>query len=394
MSKQCDVVERLATLPVQSVQAGKVDALVQLGGAVAHELNNALVSILGNLQIITEKLGALNDAPPQIWNSLAAANRGVARVATLANELQAATGTRGFERQLLSASVLMREFAGELNKWTDSSIATNVELAQDLWSIETDAHQFAVAMQHLVTNAVEAMPHGGMLEIKAQNTVIDPSQASTGAVDSGEYVLVTVTDSGEGMTREVQQRALELFFTTRSGMGKLGLGLSQVHNLMKWSQGMVRLANPQEAGCRVELYFPRARAAKAADVPTRGRDLEGVILLVEDDNDVREYLLDTLVGLGYDAVGVPDAGKALHYLELGESRFILLLTDVNLPGMDGLELARRARESFPELRTLIMSGNFEALQRKAEQAGKYTGFIAKPMRKTELSNHIVALLSN
>lgn len=394
MSKLRDAGERQVILPVHSVQSNKVDALVQLGGAVAHELNNALVSILGNLQILGEKLDGVKDAPLQLKNSLAAANRGVARVATLANELQAAAGTHGFDRKSLSVAGILGEFAGEIDKWTAGSVTTKLQLADDLWSIETDAHQFSVAMQHLIKNAGEAMPHGGLLEIKAQNIVIDSSPASSGAIDPGEYVLVTVTDNGQGMTREVRERALELFFTTRSELGKLGLGLSQVHNLMKWSRGHVRLLDAEEKGLRVELYFPRARATETANVQSRSKDIEGTILLVEDDDDVREYLLDTLVGLGYTAVAVSDAQKALHYLELAESRFNLLLTDVNLPGMDGLELARRAREGLPSLRTLIMSGNLEALQRNTPEPGKFTGFISKPMRKKELADQISLLLAS
>ena len=395
MNKPRESFDLSASRPVESSRAAKMDALVQLGGGVAHELNNALTSVLGNMQILAEKMSPLKDTPPQVMNALTSARRGVARVAALADRLQMATGGQHFESKAFSPGDYLNQLAGEIDDWTNHAIRTQIHVADDIWFIETDARQLGIAMRNLVTNAAEAMPLGGLLEISGENIVVDSAQAEKYALEQGEYVRITLIDNGEGMTMDVQQRAFELFFTTRSGRGKLGLGLAQVHNCLKRSHGLVRLAGAPDKGTQVELYFPRshARTLAAEKGPAEGTAFDGTILVVEDDEDVSEYLLETLQDLDYPAVAVPDSEKALHYLELGESRFALLLTDVNLPGMNGLELARRAQARYGDLCVLIMSGNLQALQRDGEKKESLIGFIPKPMTKSQLAEQIGALFA-
>jgi CheY-like chemotaxis protein len=205
------------------------------------------------------------------------------------------------------------------------------------------------------------MPNGGKLTVEASNQTLDRDYRRTNPeVAPGQYALICVSDTGHGMTEEVLARAFEPFFTTKETGQGTGLGLSQVYGFVKQSGGHVKIYSEVGYGTTVKLYFPRA-SGSPDDVEDERDDSRGsveneVILVVEDDKDLRWYLIEALRDLNYRTIGAPDAGGALAILEQPFTKIDLMLTDVIMPEMNGRELSRRARELRPGLKVLFMSG--------------------------------------
>ena len=205
------------------------------------------------------------------------------------------------------------------------------------------------------------MPNGGKLTVEASNQTLDRDYCRTNPeVTAGQYALICVSDTGHGMTPDVLARAFEPFFTTKEIGQGTGLGLSQVYGFVKQSGGHLKIYSEAEHGTTAKLYFPRARGRADVVEDDRG-DLPSsidseIVLVVEDDNDLRWYLIEALRSLNYRAIGVPDAEAALGVLEQPSTKIDLMLTDVIMPGMNGRELSMRARELRPGLKVLFMSG--------------------------------------
>jgi CheY-like chemotaxis protein/nitrogen-specific signal transduction histidine kinase len=376
-----------------TLQAAKIEALAQMSGVIAHELNNALVSILGNLQSLGDKTRSWRDAPPQIGRALERARLGAARVSALAGSLQAAAGRQHLNPARLPTAEFISKFSQRLSGWLGDTIQARMTMGEGLWDIEADAAQLEIAMQNLITNAVEAMPSGGTLEIAASNAVIQRTSDRDAAVGPGQYVWLTVSDTGTGMSREAQRRAFEMFYSTKAGAQRLGLGLSQVLSFAKASGGGAKLVSQLGKGTRVELYLPALAAPAIGLEPKTRSDPKGVaILVVEDDDDVREYVVEALQELGHHVVAAHDAEQGLHHIELGKPHFDVLLSDANLPGMDGYELVRRARLRRPSLGVILMSGSLDG-DLDSRCPGSRVEFLAKPMTKSALHERISRLMA-
>jgi len=234
-------------------------------------------------------------------------------------------------------------------------------LASGLWQVFVDPNQLEVSIINLAVNARDAMPGGGKLTIATAN-VDEGYAASQPEVVAGQYVVLRVTDTGSGMTREVRARAFDPFFTTKDFGQGTGLGLSQVYGFVKQSGGHVKLFSEVGHGTTVKLYLPRHQAPGAssvdvelgASVPHSGNG--ETILVVEDNDDVREYTTGILHELGYFVLQAPNAARALQIID-GKSQIDLLFTDVGLPGgINGKRLADTARERRPRLKVLFTSG--------------------------------------
>jgi CheY-like chemotaxis protein len=240
-------------------------------------------------------------------------------------------------------------------------IALEVTSAPGLWSIEVDVPQLESSLINLAINARDAMPNGGKLTLEAVNQVLDHHYCrSNPEVSPGQYVLISVTDAGYGMASDVLARAFEPFFTTKEIGQGTGLGLSQVYGFVKQSGGNVKIYSEPGEGTTVKMYFPRSgeqsdRIEEDHETPLGDPDTE-TVLVVEDDRDLRSYLIEILRDLNYRVIGAPDAASALGILEQSSTKVDLMLTDVVMPVINGRELSRRARALRPSLKVLFMSG--------------------------------------
>ncbi len=344
-------------------QVQKMEAVGQLTGGIAHDFNNMLAVVVGSLDMARRRLGMNSD--PRAIQNIDNAMEGAQRATQLTSRLLAFSRQQPLEPQAIDANKLVGGMSELLRRTIGDAIRVETVLAGGLWASLADPNQLENAILNLCVNARDAMPDGGMLTIETNNAHLDDLYAASHSeVAAGQYVVVSVTDTGVGMPREVVERAFEPFFTTK-GVGRgTGLGLSQVFGFIKQSQGHVKIYSEPGQGTTIKLYLPRhygvADAAHPhpvqdglADLP-RARDGE-IILVVEDEERVRHVSVDSLRELGYTVVQASDANQALTVLAI-QPRIDLLFTDVVMPDMNGRKLAEKALEQKPTLRILYTTG--------------------------------------
>ena len=359
-----DLTEKRASEERQR-QAQKMEAIGQLTGGVAHDFNNLLQVILGNLDAV--RRGAAHGGPlrPDAVNRLIGnAIRGAERAATLTQRLLAFGRRQPLDPKPTDVNKLVAGMSDLLLRRTlDETVKIETVLAGGLWRVAADTNQLESALLNLAVNARDAMPEGGKLTIETANTHLDEAYAAAhGDIEAGQYVMIAVTDTGLGMTKEVVAKAFDPFFTTKDiGRGS-GLGLSQVYGFVKQSGGHVKIYSELGEGTTVKLYLPRllsgeaqaSNMVEAPGVPT-GTESE-LILLVEDDEDVRANTAEMIRELGYGVLTAPDGPTALRVLQ-HHPEVKLLFTDVGLPnGLNGRQLADEACQRHSGLRVLFTSG--------------------------------------
>jgi PAS domain S-box-containing protein len=348
----------------QRNQAQKMEALGQLTGGVAHDFNNLLTVIIGNLESMQRAIapGGVPDAD-RLARSIDHAMRGAERAASLTQRLLAFSRRQPLDPKTIDVGRLVTGMSELLRRTLGEHVAIETVLAGGLWRVLVDPNQLEVSILNLAVNARDAMPNGGKLTIETANAMLDETYAALQSeVVPGQYVVISITDSGSGMSREVQARAFEPFYTTKDIGHGTGLGLSQVYGFVKQSGGHVKLYSEEGLGTTVKLYLPRQLAddeaapePSAADHVPRSQSGE-TILVVEDDDDVRAHSTGILRELGYTVLEAPVAAAGLQLL--GRHPGIrLLFTDVGLPGgMNGRQLADAARQLRPDLKVLFTTG--------------------------------------
>ena len=342
-------------------QAQKMEAIGQLTGGIAHDFNNLLMIILGNIQLGRTCLEAENVV--RAVHHLDTASNGANRAATLVARLLAFARQQPLQPQEVDVNHVVTGMADLLRHSLGSGIGLETVLAGGLWRATIDPHQLENALLNLAINARDAMGADGKLTIETANTRLDAAYAAEHTeVTPGQFVMVAVSDNGTGMTEEEISRAFEPFFTTKEVGRGSGLGLSQVFGFIKQSGGHVKIYSELGAGTSVKLYLPRSADASTelvehvdfgADIP-RARQGESV-LVVEDDADVLEFSVEALESLGFQVVGAPDAAAALEVVA-GRPELSLLFTDIELPGLNGQDLAKHASDLRPELPVLFTTG--------------------------------------
>ena len=343
-------------------QAQKLKAVGQLTGGIAHDFNNLLTVILGNLASVEESLRDQPEHYKAVGTAMNAARRG----ADLTRRLLAFSRRQTLQPCLLSPRQQLPEIAELLKRTLGASIELETATDEAVWTIQVDPGQLTNAVLNLAINARDAMPDGGRLRIEARNVTLDRAYAGRYPdVVPGDYVRLTVADTGTGMTPEVLEQAFEPFFTTKGLGAGTGLGLSMVYGFVQQSGGHVRIRSQLGGGTSVELYLPRHVAkgkermsgstvsANFDESRLRGRE---AILLVEDDPDIRDFVARTLLGLGYTVREAVDGKSALESLET-DAPVELLLSDMTMPGgISGRDLVIEARRRCPALKILCMSG--------------------------------------
>ena len=337
-------------------QSQKMEAIGQLTGGIAHDFNNLLTVIIGNLDIALRKC-----ADAALERPLRNALIGGQRAAQLTQKLLAFSRRQPLSPRPVDANRLIAGMSDLLRRSLGEKIDIQTVGGAALWRTEVDTAELEAALLNLAINARDAMPDGGKLTIETTNVHLDEDYVRTlDGVKAGQYVLISVTDSGEGMTPEVMEHAFEPFFTTKKEGQGTGLGLSQVYGFVRQSGGHLKIYSEKGHGSTVKIYLPRRVPDDADnDVPTQPRTNGGAgeaILVVEDDEGVRSYTGEILHELGYRVLLAPDAKDALRFIEQPERHIDLLLTDMVMPGLNGRQLADAARAIRPGLPVLFMTG--------------------------------------
>ena len=339
-------------------QSQKMESLGQLTGGVAHDFNNMLAVIVGNLDMLTQYGGAdVTRMRRYAQNAL----NGATRAAALTQRLLAFSRMQPLDPQPVDVNKSVQEMSEMLRRALGEPVAVETVLSGGLWRAFVDAPQLESAILNLAVNARDAMPGGGKLTIETSNAALDKAYCdSHPEVEPGQYVLLAITDTGHGMAPEVIERAFDPFYTTKRPGEGTGLGLSQVHGFLRQSHGHVKLYSEVGVGTTVKLYLPRDTSGKqpvAAPVALVSQPIEGrfTVLVVEDNAEVRDFAAAASRELGFTVLVADGAAAALEILEQ-HSEVSVLLTDVVMPGINGRELADAAAALRPGLRIVYMTG--------------------------------------
>jgi nitrogen-specific signal transduction histidine kinase/CheY-like chemotaxis protein len=344
--------------------AQKMEALGQLTGGIAHDFNNLLAGISGSLELMAARLARGRTA--EVGRYIETAQGAARRAAALTHRLLAFSRRQTLNPVVADVGALCRGMEDLLRRSIGPSIEMSVEAAPDAWPIMIDDHQLENALLNLVINARDAMPAGGRLAIRIANRRLDDDQAEGLDVAPGDYVVLSIADTGTGMAPDVIARAIDPFFTTKPTGQGTGLGLSMVYGFVRQSGGQLTIDSALEVGTTVELYLPRHHGPGPTAAPVNGvgaRPLNGdgrCALIVDDEPSVLLLITDVLRGAGYATMEAADSASAMKVIESGAT-IDLLISDVGLPGgLNGRQLADAAVARRPDLKVLLVTGYAEA----------------------------------
>jgi PAS domain S-box-containing protein len=389
--------DELQRVQQQLVASQKLEAVGQLSGGIAHDFNNLLMIVLGNLETAERSSRGLVNSM-NLQRALANAKRGAQRAAALTSRLLAFSRRQALDPQPIN----LNNFLNGLQEFLQRTLGERIEVqtvgSAGLWSIEADANHLESAIINLGINARDAMPDGGKLTVEAVNVSADEDYCRVNPeLSPGQYVIICVTDTGTGMTADVLRHAFEPFFTTKEPGQGTGLGLSQVYGFVKQSDGHVKIYSEVGQGTSIRMYFPRyhgdARSvdSDADEFRPEGEKLE-TILVVEDDADLRAYVSELLRDLNYRVIAASSAQAALTILLQEEPKVDLLLTDVVMPGINGRELGRRARQIRPGIKILYMTGYSRNAVVHQGRLDEGVELLEKPISQAKLALRVRELL--
>jgi PAS domain S-box-containing protein len=345
-------------------QAQKMEAVGRLTGGIAHDFNNLLMGIKGALGLIEKRIAA--GRVDEVNRYITLAMSSTDRAAALTHRLLAFSRRQPLAPKAVRVNQLVASMEDLLRRTLGESISLNLRLTPDLWPILCDANQLESAILNLAINARDAMPDGGRLILETGSTLLEDEQAQVLNVKPGEYVCVHVIDSGVGMSAEVVSHAFEPFFTTKPIGQGTGLGLSMVYGFVRQSGGYVEIESQVGIGTQISLALPRSLHDIELDEPIPARvvnipriESEKVVLVVEDESNVRLLVVETLRELGYRTLEATDGGAGLIILQ-SNTPVDLLITDIGLPVINGRLMAEAAREFRPDLPVFYMTGYAEA----------------------------------
>ena len=377
ITERRDTQLKLEQMQRQLAESQKLDALGQLTGGVAHDFNNMLMIISGSLHTLKKGIGD----DPKMQRAVSAIETASRRGAALTSQLLTFARRQSVNPQAINLAEKIEAVREVLDTGVGSSIMLAFEIDRNIWPVTVDVSEFETALVNLVINARDAMPNGGTITIGARNcTLIDETNA-------GDYVTVSIKDTGVGMAPDVLSKIFDPFFTTKPVGKGTGLGLSQVHGFAHQAGGTVKVESELGQGSTISILLPRDRSRQESREPATGETRSsGIVLLVEDNPDVASVSMSLLEQLGYVVHKVADAEAALREIE--HSEIDLVFSDIIMPGkMDGLALARRLREIRPKLPVLLATGYSDAA---ANVRGDFP-ILRKPYEIHQLSQAIARL---
>ncbi|MEK7766009.1 MAG: ATP-binding protein, partial [bacterium] len=385
--------KELAASVDQLRQAQKMEAVGRLAGGVAHDFNNLLTVITGYSELLLDR--AVPGGPDR--TKLIAIKQAADRAAGLTKQLLAFSRRQVLEPRVLDLNATVGETSGMLRRLIGEDVELATSLAPDLGRVLADPGQLVQVLMNLAVNARDAMPGGGKLTLETSNVDLDDEYVDTHvAVVPGPYVLLAVSDSGTGMDAETQRRAFEPFFTTKPAGQGTGLGLSTVYGIVKQSGGNIWLYSEPGRGTTVKIYLPRVEATVAvgtgtADLPPPERG-NATILMVEDEDAVREIMVEALRGQGYTVLAAPAPAAALALSDGHAPPIDLLVTDMVMPGMGGQELAKLLAARRPAMKILFISGYAEQAAYRQNLIGAGQAFLQKPFTPRGLARKVREVL--
>jgi signal transduction histidine kinase len=369
------------------LQAQKIEALGQLVGGVAHDFNNLLMAVIGNLDLLSKKLG--EDA--RLHRLLNGAMEGARRGATLTQRLLAFARKQELKAQATDVRSLVEDMMGLMERSVGPMVRVEFEAKGNVPAVDVDPNQLEMALLNLAVNARDAMTSGGSLMIGLILEDVDEEQRL--GIKPGRYGVLSVQDTGKGMDAETLAKAVEPFFSTKDVGKGTGLGLSMVYGLAQQSGGALRLESAPSEGTTAKLWLPVAKEALVASEMTSDAvtqsSARAKILFVDDDILIAGSTVSLLEDLGHEVTEVHSAEAALQLLDEGLPAD-LLITDHAMPGMTGAELAREVRQQRPELPILLATGFAELQGTEVTHVSR----LAKPYTQAELANEIARLLPN
>lgn len=373
-------------------QSQKMEALGQLTGGIAHDLNNMLQGIVLPLQLIRQRVAQqrYDEVGRYVESGLASSRR----AAALTQRLLAFSRRQPLDSRAMGLRAAFDGLDALLKSTCGENIALQLDVPPDVWNVDTDAHQFDSALINLAINARDAMPGGGQLRIDARNLKLTEPQPQHG-LEPGDYVLVRVADTGTGMPQAVIERAFDPFFTTKPIGQGTGLGLSMIYGYMRQTGGAAVIDSQEGRGTVVALYFRRAGevadfedSVPLSDAP--GAKRRDSVLVVEDDETVRALAVELLKDMGFQVMQASTGNEAMALLS-GALQFDLLVSDVGLPGPNGRQVADYAREKLPDIRVILMTGYAEQAAMNPRFLGPGMELLVKPFDAQALVSKVQAL---
>ncbi len=322
----------------------------------------------------------------------------VLRAAELTRQLLAFSRRQVLHVRVVDLASLLEDSRKMLSRLLPESIELGLEVEPDLWSVRADSTQLVQVLVNLAVNARDAMPLGGRLAISAGNARLDSHAAEALGVATGDYVRLSVRDSGEGMTQDVIEHAFEPFFTTKAASGGTGLGLATVYGIVQQLGGCVRIESSDTRGTDLVLHLPRVDRADSGELQVAPRPLSGTVsatvLVVEDLPPLRNLVERMLRQLGYRVYSAPSAQAAIALVGEGGVTVDLVLSDIVMPGMDGRDLARQLKAALPEIRVVLMTG-YSDLFTETSEAHQLSAdaIIQKPFSRAQIAEVLARVLT-
>jgi signal transduction histidine kinase/CheY-like chemotaxis protein len=368
-------------------QAQKMEALGRLAGGVAHDFNNVLTVIKGHSDILMDRLPVRDS----LRGSAAQIEKGASRAASLTRQLLAFCRMQVLQPKTLDLNNLITDAFSLLKKLVREDITFNFQPGSALSSVRADPSQVEQILMNLTVNACDAMPKGGKLTVATRNVTVDEKLARLRSpMTPGDYVLLSVSDTGQGMDASTKARIFEPFFTTKEQGKGTGLGLATVYGIVKQSGGCIWVESEPGEGSCFDVYLPAVRAAMESQPAkacpeARSKNAE-LVLIVEDEDGVRDLAAEFLSSAGYRVLTARDGKEGLEVAGKSKAPIDVLLTDVVMPNMRGPEVANRLKDRLPELRVIYMSGYVEHNARKEELADAF--FLQKPFSRRSLAEKV------
>jgi two-component system, cell cycle sensor histidine kinase and response regulator CckA len=386
-----DITERRA-LEDQFRQAQKMEAVGRLAGGVAHDFNNLLMVVSGYTEVLMEAL----DQNDPLLVKVQAIQQAADRATTLTRQLLAFSRKQLLELKVVDVNSIVADMERLLRPLIGENIDLTTKLTPNVGHTRADAGQLEQVIMNLVVNAKDAMPDGGRILIQTSEADPDTARREHSLIEPGTYILLSVSDTGAGMDRETQSRIFEPFFTTKEKGKGTGLGLSTVYGIVKQGGGYIFAQSEPGCGTTFRIYLPRV--ADPADSPRVDKHAQAAaggsetVLLVEDEESVRELVRETLKTRGYKVIEASDGIAGMRVSEEYQGNIEILITDVVMPGMSGRELAKRVAAARPNIRVLYLSGYTEdaIIHEGALEPG--TGFLQKPFTLQVLARKVREVL--
>jgi nitrogen-specific signal transduction histidine kinase/ActR/RegA family two-component response regulator len=369
-------------------QSQKMDAIGRLTGGISHDFNNVMQAILGFSELLLLQLKKDSLEYQNAWEVQKAA----LRAAEMTRQLLTFSRNQAVVNKQMDLNALLRDLEGMLNLTTGNKTKITFVMHPDLHEIYADSGQIAQVIINLAINARDAMPDGGSLTITTENATLSPEVAAEmPGARPGSFVCLSVADTGCGMSREVKDHLFEPFFTTKPVGQGTGMGLSVVYGIIQQNKGWIDVSSEEGRGSTLKIYLPIYEDA-ATDRPS-DRMRNERILLVEDDAEIRNMFIQTLESAGYNPIVATSADEALELFKQQKGDFALLLSDIVMPGKDGIELADLLRQKKPDLPVLLCSGYQDQHDRWLLLGSKGYHFLKKPVSIDGLLTAVYSALS-